>query len=233
MFELDPSEASARRAVAGERRASAPTCASSSPSDGPGRGDDLISGLVAVADEGDQLTERELVATCVLLLNAGHEASVNGAGNGWWTLFRHPDALAACAPTPDLAADRRRRAPSLRHAALAVRTVGPRARSRSTVSSIPRGWRGRPAVRVGEPRPGSVRRPGHARPRPRPEPAPVVRGRDPLLPRRAAGQAGAGDAFETLLRRMPAAGARRGAALEADVRPARPRGATRAGLTVR
>ena len=30
----------------------------------------------------------------MLLLNAGHEASVNGMGNGWWTLFRHPDSLA-------------------------------------------------------------------------------------------------------------------------------------------
>jgi unspecific monooxygenase len=103
MFELDPSEASARRSVAAaeafgaylhdlivERRARPQA--------------DLISGLIAVADEGDQLTERELIATCVLILNAGHEASVNGAGNGWWTLFRHPDALAALRATPDLAA---------------------------------------------------------------------------------------------------------------------------------
>jgi cytochrome P450 len=49
---------------------------------------------VHVVDEGDRLTEDELVGTCVLLLNAGHEASVNGAGNGWWALFRHPDELA-------------------------------------------------------------------------------------------------------------------------------------------
>ncbi len=103
MFELDPSEASARRSVAAaeafgaylhalilERRARPQ--------------DDLISGLIAVADEGDQLTERELIGTCVLILNAGHEASVNGAGNGWWTLFRHPEALAALRDTPDLAA---------------------------------------------------------------------------------------------------------------------------------
>jgi len=39
--------------------------------------------------EGDRLTEDELVGTCVLLLNAGHEASVNGSGNGWWALFRN------------------------------------------------------------------------------------------------------------------------------------------------
>ena len=56
--------------------------------------DDLISALAGVVDDGDTLTEAELVGTCALLLNAGHEASVNGAGNGWWTLFRHPAALA-------------------------------------------------------------------------------------------------------------------------------------------
>ncbi len=45
-------------------------------------GDDLISDLVAVRDAGDRLSQDELVATVVLLLNAGHEASVNGLGNG-------------------------------------------------------------------------------------------------------------------------------------------------------
>ena len=56
---------------------------------------DLISELAQVVDEGDQLTEDELIGTCVLLLNAGHEATVNMTGNGWLALFRHPDALAA------------------------------------------------------------------------------------------------------------------------------------------
>jgi cytochrome P450 len=44
--------------------------------------DDLLSDLVAVRDGGDRLSTRELIATVVLLLNAGHEASVNGFGNG-------------------------------------------------------------------------------------------------------------------------------------------------------
>ena len=57
--------------------------------------DDLITALVQVQDEGDRLTEDELIGTCVLLLNAGHEATVNVTGNGWWTLFRNPDQLAA------------------------------------------------------------------------------------------------------------------------------------------
>ncbi|GGK96737.1 cytochrome P450 [Planomonospora parontospora subsp. parontospora] len=56
-------------------------------------GDDLISALAQVADGGDALTEEELVGTCVLLLNAGHEATVNVTGNGWWSLFRNPAEL--------------------------------------------------------------------------------------------------------------------------------------------
>ncbi|GAA2271798.1 cytochrome P450 [Streptomyces ruber] len=58
-------------------------------------GDDLISGLIAAHDEGDRLTEQEMISTCVLLLNAGHEATVNATVNGWWALFRNPDQLAA------------------------------------------------------------------------------------------------------------------------------------------
>ncbi len=58
-------------------------------------GDDLISGLIAAHDEGDRLTEQEMISTAVLLLNAGHEATVNATVNGWWALFRHPGQLAA------------------------------------------------------------------------------------------------------------------------------------------
>jgi cytochrome P450 len=56
--------------------------------------DDLVTALTQVVDAGDVLTEDELVGTCVLLLNAGHEATVSVTGNGWWALFRHPDELA-------------------------------------------------------------------------------------------------------------------------------------------
>ncbi len=65
-------------------------------------GDDLLSQLVQVGEAGDRLSEDELIATAILLLNAGHEASVNGAANAWWTLFRHPDALAALRSDPGL-----------------------------------------------------------------------------------------------------------------------------------
>ncbi|MFF7101407.1 cytochrome P450 [Streptomyces nigra] len=58
-------------------------------------GDDLISGLIAAHDEDDRLTEQEMISTAVLLLNAGHEATVNATVNGWWALFRNPAQLAA------------------------------------------------------------------------------------------------------------------------------------------
>ncbi|MDQ3054337.1 MAG: cytochrome P450, partial [Actinomycetota bacterium] len=66
-------------------------------------GEDLISHLVSVRDtDGDRLTEDELVTTCILLLNAGHEATVNVTGNGMLALLRHPDELARLRADPSL-----------------------------------------------------------------------------------------------------------------------------------
>ncbi|SEL82132.1 hypothetical protein SAMN04515665_12051 [Blastococcus sp. DSM 46786] len=66
-------------------------------------GEDLLSHLVSVRDaDGDKLTEDELVTTCILLLNAGHEATVNVTGNGMLALLRHPDQLAALRAERDL-----------------------------------------------------------------------------------------------------------------------------------
>lgn len=61
--------------------------------------DDLISALVRVEEEGQKLTEDELVANCILLLNAGHEASVNGTTLGMLSIHDNPNqrALAAAA----------------------------------------------------------------------------------------------------------------------------------------
>lgn len=52
--------------------------------------DDLISALVAVRDDGDQLSEQELLTTCTLLLIAGHETTVNLIGNGTLALLTRP-----------------------------------------------------------------------------------------------------------------------------------------------
>jgi cytochrome P450 len=55
---------------------------------------DLVSHLAMAEDDGQRLTEDEAVASAILLLNAGHEASVNVVGNGFVALLRHPDQLA-------------------------------------------------------------------------------------------------------------------------------------------
>lgn len=66
-------------------------------------GDDLLSHLVHMRDtEGDRLTEDELVTTCILLLNAGHEATVNVSGNGLLALLEHPDQLQRLRDDPAL-----------------------------------------------------------------------------------------------------------------------------------
>ena len=56
--------------------------------------DDLVSHLVAAEDDGQRLTGEELVESAILLLNAGHEASVNAFGNGVVALLGHPEQLA-------------------------------------------------------------------------------------------------------------------------------------------
>jgi unspecific monooxygenase len=101
MYELDPPLASQQEAV----RASVEFSdylrgLARRRRDDPG--EDLISGLVHVIDEGRTLTEDELVGTCVLLLNAGHEATVNATLLGWWALFRHPDRLMDLRADPSL-----------------------------------------------------------------------------------------------------------------------------------
>ena len=101
MYELNPTDEMARRALSAAVEFSDYLRALSRERRRSPR-DDLISALAQVADAGDVLSEDELIGTCVLLLNAGHEASVNGAGNGWWALFRNPAQL-----------DRLRRDPSL------------------------------------------------------------------------------------------------------------------------
>jgi cytochrome P450 len=57
-------------------------------------GEDLVSDLIAEERDGENLSDDELVATVVLLLNAGHEASVNVFGNGMHALLSHPDQQA-------------------------------------------------------------------------------------------------------------------------------------------
>jgi cytochrome P450 len=66
-------------------------------------GEDLMSGLIAVEEAGDQLTEDEIVATCNLLLVAGHETTVNLIANAVLAMLRHPEHWAALGRDPSRA----------------------------------------------------------------------------------------------------------------------------------
>ncbi|MFD0358228.1 cytochrome P450 [Streptomyces sp. NPDC127110] len=99
MFELRPDAETARRAVTASVEFSAYlreliAARRKEP------GTDLISALIAAHDEEGRLSEQEMISTCVLLLNAGHEATVNTTVNGWWALFRNPGQLAGLRAHP-------------------------------------------------------------------------------------------------------------------------------------
>ncbi|HGG63151.1 MAG TPA: cytochrome P450, partial [Rhodobacteraceae bacterium] len=60
--------------------------------------DDLITHLIAAEQDGEKLTTDELITTCILLLNAGHEATVHSMGNGIKTLLEQNTPRSALAP---------------------------------------------------------------------------------------------------------------------------------------
>ena len=62
--------------------------------------DDLITHLIAAEAGGERLTTDELITTCILLLNAGHEATVHTIGNGVKTLLETGSATALSDPEP-------------------------------------------------------------------------------------------------------------------------------------
>ncbi len=64
--------------------------------------DDLLTKLTGAEDQGDVLTEDELVAQVALLYIAGHETTVNLIGNGTFALLRHPDQLDRLRSDPSL-----------------------------------------------------------------------------------------------------------------------------------
>ncbi|HUG13717.1 MAG TPA: cytochrome P450 [Thermomicrobiales bacterium] len=64
--------------------------------------DDLLTALVMAEDDGDRLTEQEVLSTCLLLLFAGNETTTNLIGNGLLTLLRQPDAWRQLRDDPSL-----------------------------------------------------------------------------------------------------------------------------------
>lgn len=67
-------------------------------------GDDLISELAEVEDDGHRLEDDDLIATAILTLNAGHEATVHAIGNGIVALAGNPAQYAELREHPELAA---------------------------------------------------------------------------------------------------------------------------------
>ena len=209
MYELRPSEETARTAVRAsvefsEYLRTLSRLRRAEPQD------DLISALAQVVDEGERLTEDELIGTCVLLLNAGHEATVNVTGNGWWSLFRNPEQLAALREdvtlVPRAIEELMRWDTPLQmferwvlEDAETLRRPGPEGRRAGV------------AVRLREPRSGRVRPSGRSRRGTRAEPARVVRRRRPFLPGRAARAPGAPDVVRDGPAPDPRAAARAGA----------------------
>jgi cytochrome P450 len=57
--------------------------------------EDILSALLAAEEQGSGFSEDEVVASCILLLFAGHETTTNLVGNGMLALLRHPEAVAA------------------------------------------------------------------------------------------------------------------------------------------
>ena len=65
--------------------------------------DDLLTALIQAEEDGDKLSDDELVAQVLLLYVAGHETTVNLIANGAVALLRHPDQFAALRADPSLA----------------------------------------------------------------------------------------------------------------------------------
>ena len=72
------------------------------PASGSIRRDDILTGLIHAEEEGEQLTEDELVAMAFLLIIAGYETTVNLITNGALTLLQHPDSVERLRAEPEL-----------------------------------------------------------------------------------------------------------------------------------
>ncbi|MFF3570938.1 cytochrome P450 [Nocardia jiangxiensis] len=65
-------------------------------------GEDLISALATVEEQGDRLSEEEMLGTIIFLIVAGHETTVNLVGNGLLALLRNSDQMDLLRSRPEL-----------------------------------------------------------------------------------------------------------------------------------
>ena len=63
---------------------------------------DILSAMIAAEEQGDRLSEDELLANCILLFSAGHETTVNLIGNGLLALIHHPEQKQLLQENPNL-----------------------------------------------------------------------------------------------------------------------------------
>jgi cytochrome P450 len=66
--------------------------------------EDVLSALVEATENGERLTQDELVANMIILLSAGHETTINLIGNGLLALLQNPDQLQKLRAHPELVA---------------------------------------------------------------------------------------------------------------------------------
>jgi len=66
------------------------------------KGNDLISLLIDIEEEGEALTEEEVYAQCIALLFAGHETTRNLIGNRMYTLLKNPEQTAELQDDPEM-----------------------------------------------------------------------------------------------------------------------------------
>jgi cytochrome P450 len=174
--------------------------------------DDLVNQLLVADSDGGRLSEDELVTTCILLLNAGHEATVHGIGNGAKAMLEHGvDTREAFASDKARAATIEELlrldppAPSL--CALRARGCGIRR------GQPQEGRQDRAPARRRQPRSGALSRPRRLRRRTRPQSPRRIRRRHPFLRRRAARAARDGDRFADPVRPPAGPEARRKATI--------------------
>ena len=68
---------------------------------GARREGEILSALVAAEEDGEKLTEIELLHQCIFMLNAGHETSTNMISHGVHEMLRHPDQIAVLRAAPE------------------------------------------------------------------------------------------------------------------------------------
>ena len=152
-------------------------------------GDDLLSRLVQVEDEGSVLSEAELLSTCILLLVAGHETTVNLISGGTLALLEHPEQLRRFRTDPDVV---RSGVEEMLRYVSPVQLTGRSMLEDMEVGGVDtaKGRLCHVAGGLGQPRSRRVRRPRDLRRRPVAQQPSGFRLRHPPLPGRAAGPDG-------------------------------------------